>query len=376
METEIVIIGAGAAGIGFGVTLKELGISDFMILEKREIGQSFKQWPLETRFITPSFPSNGYGLPDLNAISVDTSPSFTLSKERVTGIEFADYLNRVKLAYSLPVKENQEVISISKNLTNFLIQTNQGIIHSKFVILAVGEFSFPNNETIKGGREHGIHYSEITSWKDLSGEEQVIVGGNESALDAAINLMNLGKKVRLITSQTALGKKGADPSQVLSPYTKERLSEVLHSGDKSEKIELIERAKIVEIHKKNNYFYLISQEGRVFKSQYKPILATGFKNGAQNVGGKLFSQTQTGEIDLTEKDESVITQNAFMIGPSLKIAEQSFCYIYKFRQRFSLIAEEILKRMAHSIDTSQLKYYQQHGFSSERAHNCTLNCDC
>lgn len=55
MNKKIVIVGAGAAGIGMGVTLVELGIRDFLILEQKEIGHSFKNWPQETRFITPSF---------------------------------------------------------------------------------------------------------------------------------------------------------------------------------------------------------------------------------------------------------------------------------------------------------------------------------
>lgn len=41
---NIIIIGAGAAGIGFGASLKTVGIEDFLILEKGEIGDSFLKW--------------------------------------------------------------------------------------------------------------------------------------------------------------------------------------------------------------------------------------------------------------------------------------------------------------------------------------------
>lgn len=40
---KLVIIGAGAAGIGMAITLKDFGIDDCLILEKEEIGSSFKQ---------------------------------------------------------------------------------------------------------------------------------------------------------------------------------------------------------------------------------------------------------------------------------------------------------------------------------------------
>jgi glycine/D-amino acid oxidase-like deaminating enzyme len=56
---DVVIVGAGAAGVGCGVVLKDLGIENFVILERHQVGASFSFWPQEMRFITPSFPSHG-----------------------------------------------------------------------------------------------------------------------------------------------------------------------------------------------------------------------------------------------------------------------------------------------------------------------------
>ncbi|TAH03166.1 MAG: hypothetical protein EAZ15_03755 [Sphingobacteriales bacterium] len=41
----VIIVGAGAAGIGMGVALKDFGINHFVILEEDVIGSSFKNWP-------------------------------------------------------------------------------------------------------------------------------------------------------------------------------------------------------------------------------------------------------------------------------------------------------------------------------------------
>lgn len=51
---EVIIIGAGAAGVGMGVALKDFGINNFAILERKQVGNSFIKWPEQTRFITPS----------------------------------------------------------------------------------------------------------------------------------------------------------------------------------------------------------------------------------------------------------------------------------------------------------------------------------
>ncbi len=60
---DVVIVGAGPAGIGVAVLLHNLGIS-YIVLEKSTIGASFKKWPKETRFISPSFTGNFFQMPD------------------------------------------------------------------------------------------------------------------------------------------------------------------------------------------------------------------------------------------------------------------------------------------------------------------------
>lgn len=75
----VIIIGAGPSGIGMAVALKQFGI-DSLIIEKKCIGNTFEQWPNTTQFITPSFTTNGFGIPDINAITPDTSPAYTLKR--------------------------------------------------------------------------------------------------------------------------------------------------------------------------------------------------------------------------------------------------------------------------------------------------------
>ena len=54
---DVVVVGGGAAGLGVAIALMHAGIEDFVVLERHTVGASFAAWPEETRFITPSFPS-------------------------------------------------------------------------------------------------------------------------------------------------------------------------------------------------------------------------------------------------------------------------------------------------------------------------------
>ena len=46
---------------------------------------------------------------------------------------------------------------------------------------------------------------------------------------------------------------------------------------------------------------------------------------------------------LTEKDESTKVPGVFLVGPSVVHGELSFCFIYKFRQRFGIVANAICR---------------------------------
>jgi len=101
---DVVIVGAGAAGIGCGVVLKELGLERFTILDRHQVGASFSRWPEEMSFITPSFPSHGFGLLDLNAVTMNTSPAIAFRREHISGKQYALYLQTAAEHFELPIQ--------------------------------------------------------------------------------------------------------------------------------------------------------------------------------------------------------------------------------------------------------------------------------
>ena len=79
-DVDVIIVGAGAAGIGCATSLIHtfgLAKSDVLILERGDaIGTSFRQWPAEMRFISPSFNQAGWTNSfDLNSVAHGSSPA-------------------------------------------------------------------------------------------------------------------------------------------------------------------------------------------------------------------------------------------------------------------------------------------------------------
>ena len=81
-----------------------------------------------------------------------------------------------------------------------------------------------------------------------------------------------------------------------------------------------------------------------------PVLCTGFEGSVAAIGRDLFDladDSGTGCIAgaplLTAEDESTKTPGVFLVGPTVVQGDLSFCFVYKFRQRFGIVADAIAK---------------------------------
>ncbi|MEM7110081.1 MAG: NAD(P)/FAD-dependent oxidoreductase [Bacteroidota bacterium] len=369
MKFDVIVVGAGPAGLGVAVLLKKLGI-DFIILEKDDIGSSFRKWPKETKFISPSFTGNFFKMTDLNAITPDSSPALSLLTEHPTGEDYAAYLEEVSDYHSLPIYKGVSVTSVQKQGSSFVLATSVGEYVSKYLIWAAGEYQYPNKNNFQGS-DLCTHYSEITSFSDLDGDEYVVIGAYESGFDAVFNLTKAGKKTTLLDSSKYLELVKSDSSYCLSPFTRDRIFEVIkhlnyHPETKATSVEYEEGNYIVK-----------TKNGTTFSSQHKPINCTGFASSLTLVK-KLFLFAKDGFPLLSEIDESIETNNLFLVGPQVKHEKALFCFIYKYRQRFAIVAESIARRKRISRRTIKevLKEYKDLNFYLKDLSCCDGECIC
>jgi thioredoxin reductase len=365
--SDVLIIGAGAAGVGMGVVLQHLGVTNFTILERYEVGASFLRWPREMRLISPSFMSNGFGLLDLNAVALNTSPAYSLQEEHPTGQSYAHYLKAVASHYTLPIQLGVEVESVQVSGEHFTVATTLGRLRSRFVIWAAGEFQYPNTRPFAGA-EHCMHNAHVRSWHDLAGDEFWIVGGYESGIDAAVNLVELGKRVTVLDDTAPWESTATDPSVALSPYTLGRLRQAQAAGRLQLHVAGVER---VEPH--NGAYQLYGLAGETWCSPTPPILATGFIGSLQLVHDLFTWHPERYYAQLTENDESTRTPGLFLVGPAVRHGNLVLCFIYKFRQRFAVVAQAIGTRLG--LDTSALAVYRPRMFLDD-LRCCDDTCAC
>ncbi|NQY02015.1 MAG: NAD(P)-binding domain-containing protein [Halieaceae bacterium] len=365
---DVLIVGAGAAGIGVAIALLDANIDNFAVLESEQVGASFASWPRETRFITPSFPTNSVGMLDLNSVAIGVSPGASLQVEHPTGFEFAQHLRAIVDHFGVPVREGVNVTGIVKDSGIFLVRTANSELQARHVIWAAGEFKYPRRLGFPGA-ELCLHTASIDSYDDIDGDDIIVIGGYESGVDAAFNLAFRDKLVRLFDRECPWESISTDPSIALSPISLERMREDWFV----EQVELHPYSPVTAVQPHDQGFEVTVLDGKTFHTDVAPLWAGGFEGSHMRIAN-LFEMRPDGFPQLTESDESTLAPGLFFSGPIVRHDEQVFCFIYKFRQRFAVVAKAIADSLGMPADS--LESYRTWGMYLDDLSCCGGECVC
>ena len=371
---DVVVVGAGPAGIGMAMELGKIPGLQFGVLESDRIGESFRRWPSQTRFITPSFYSNPFGLSDLNAIDASSSPANFSGVEHLSGPQYADYLKHVAESVQLPIVSGCKVLEVIPDPEGgFKVLTELGELFTELLIWACGEYQFPELSPFPGANLCR-HYAHIEDWRIFEDGSYLVIGGYESGADSAINLVKLGHRVKLLVRKSTWDQpEVTDPSLVLSPYTRERLRAI----ESNPKLEIFFDVNVNKVTRNDNGSFRVSaSDERFWDVDQQPILGTGFiKGGGANQIRDLWMWGDDGQIILSEIDESIMTPGLFLVGPQVHHDHGIYCFIYKFRQRFTRIAMQVAQRL--QLDGEWLQQGSSDGIWGPFGNSeCCEGCEC
>ncbi|MEO1406631.1 MAG: NAD(P)-binding domain-containing protein, partial [Pseudomonadota bacterium] len=190
----------------------------------------------------------------------------------------------------------------------------------------------------------------------------VIIGGAESGMEAAYNLVKHGSTVSILDPSQPWAQRVSDSSYGLSPFTFSRVRFLIES----------KRAAFVPEAALHISEREVRTENEVFELEHPAIDATGF-DIAQGLAGDLFDCTR-GYPHLTDRDESTLHKNVFLVGPNVQHERAIFCFIYKYRQRFAVVVSEILSRWGQYSPV--IAEYADRGFLLDDLSCCEGECEC
>jgi thioredoxin reductase (NADPH) len=194
---DVAIVGAGPAGLAAAIAAKQSGLSA-VVLEKAALVNSLLHYPTDMVFFTT---------PELLEIG---GVPFVSPNAKPTRQEALRYYRRVTDNFGLDVRLSEPVVNLKRKADGVFAVTSQpahgGPVErlARSVVLATGAYDVPNALGVPGeDLPHVSHYYREPH--ALYRREVVIVGGKNSAAEAALELYRAGARVLLVHRGAALG---------------------------------------------------------------------------------------------------------------------------------------------------------------------------
>ncbi len=181
---DAVIVGAGPIGLACGIEAKKKNLNT-IIFDEGPLVNSIYNYPINMTFFSTS---ERLEIGDVPFISHGFKPTRT---------EALEYYRRVKNHWNLNVHLYEKIVDIIDEISLFKIITKKGEYFSKNVIIATGFYRIPNLMNIPGEDLPKVfhYYREPHPFADMN---VAIVGGGNSAVDAALEIFRRNANVTLI----------------------------------------------------------------------------------------------------------------------------------------------------------------------------------
>lgn len=202
---DLIIVGAGPAGISATLTAKKHGLN-FLTLDQDTLGGTVFSFPRSKIVMTAPMNLPLYGKVKL----YDTSKTELLS------------LWQTVLAQNqISIRENTKVESIRPEGDHFIVETNKGeTFQTKKVLLAIGRRGSPRKLGVPGETLEKVAY-RLLEPENIHQKKVVVVGGGDSAIEAALSLAGQNQVVLSYRSE-AFSR--------LKPKNREKLDQAVHQG--------------------------------------------------------------------------------------------------------------------------------------------------
>jgi thioredoxin reductase (NADPH) len=193
---DVLCIGAGPTGLATAIEARRAGLQP-LVIDKGCLCNSLYHYPVNMVFFTT---------PEL--IEIGGLP-MVCGGEKPTRSEALKYYRKCAEREALTLRLYETVTRISGRLGDFTVHTRTAAgvaeaIRCKFVVIATGYYDLPNRLGIPGeDLPHVSHYyrEPHPHW----GQDVVVIGGKNSAAEAALDLFRSGARVTLVHRQPELG---------------------------------------------------------------------------------------------------------------------------------------------------------------------------
>ncbi|HYC29644.1 MAG TPA: NAD(P)-binding domain-containing protein, partial [Chitinophagaceae bacterium] len=185
----IIIIGGGPIGLACALEAKKAGL-DYLILEKGCLVNSLYNYPVNMTFFSTSERLEIGGIP------------FVSNNAKPTRPEALEYYRRVASSSQVNIHLFEEVLEAQQADGWFRVMTPVRTYHAKYLIIATGFYDIPYLLNVPGENLPKVtHYYKDPHFYAF--QKVIVVGANNSAVDAALETWRKGAVVTMVIRESA-----------------------------------------------------------------------------------------------------------------------------------------------------------------------------
>jgi thioredoxin reductase (NADPH) len=190
---DLIIVGAGPSGLSAAIAARQRGL-DYVVVEQGTLVNSIYHFPPQMVFFTT---------PEL--LEIGGIP-FVSPYEKPTRAEALRYYRKIVDTFDLQIALEEKVLSVSREQEDgaelFAVETRSSrgvrrVRHGRNVVMAIGYYDHPNLLNVPGEDLPTVHHY-YSDPHEFYRQRVVIVGGGNSAAEAALDLFRAGAHVTLV----------------------------------------------------------------------------------------------------------------------------------------------------------------------------------